>query len=457
MSRLLIGNWCTESIQASLSSAVRRQHGCQGQRLLWCAQPGDALILAFHPDPGFLAYVSALTGAGTEGLPVIVPPVGGGEQAILNRQRFTDDEFIAGLHRLIREREIDRVESFWLTDYVNQLIKRLGLDKVTPGFGFMDQGGDVLVNSKVAFRALAAGTGLPVPEAVVTDNLQEALDFLWGLLDSGRSAIVKQDDSTAGLGNEILTPSADVNPIGALHHVVLKDRAALADHLAKRWSWYTSGQCGRVVFEEYAAGSVPIWGEVAITEESVHVYGYGKVRMNPVCDGVIIPVPSPDSGTEAFRGFLAHLEECAQTMRAMGYRGLTNIDAILTPDGRVLFNEINGRYGGSTHLFAIGEKVVGSDYLTDRCMIERRECGYPAFDVAREELDSHGLAYDQATRTGVIIPVYGIRPDGTGGEACIVGRDLADAERIERALVELFPAERGQQEAMRLADHAVSA
>jgi hypothetical protein len=445
MSKLIIGNWGTESEQSSLPPAVRRQCGCQGQRMIWCMQPGDTLMLPFHPDPQFLAYARALAGMEADSPDVIVPPIGKGENDVLSRERFKDDEFIADLHRIIRERGIDAAEPFWLNDYVNQLIKRLGLDKSTPGFGFMDQGGDVVVNSKVAFRALAAGTGLPIPEGVVTENPEEAVDFLWGLLGSGRSAIAKQDEASGGLGNEILTRTAHVDAIGALHHEILTDRAALADHVAKRWSWYTSGQCRRVVLEEYAAGSVPIWGEAVITEESVRIYGYGRVRMNPICDGVIIPVPPPDSGTAAFCGFLAHLEGCAQTMRAMGYRGVTNVDAILTPDGRVLFNEINGRYGGSTHLFAIGERVVGGDYLSDRCMVERRECGFPAFDVTGHELETSGLAFDPAKRTGVIIPVYGTRPDGTGGEACIVGKDLAEAERIERALVELFPPERGRR------------
>jgi hypothetical protein len=448
MSKLLIGNWGTEAEQASLPRDKRRSCGCQGQRMIWCAQPGDAIILPFRPNPQFLAYATELTGVRAGSLEVIVPPVGEGDDGyLLTRDRFKDDEFVASLRRIVRERGIDQADPFWFNDYVNELIKRLGLDKGTPGFGFMDQGGDVMVNSKVAFRALAAGTGLPIPEGVVTETQEEAVDFLWGLLRSGRSAIAKQDDASAGLGNEVMTPTARVDVIGTLHHVVLTDGAALADHVAKRWPWYTGGRCHRAVFEEYAAGSVPIWGEAAITDESVKIYGYGKVRMNPVCDGVIIPVPPPDSGAEAFRGFLEHLERCAETMRAMGYRGLTNIDAILTPEGRVLFNEINGRYGGSTHLFAIGERIVGGDFLADRCILEQRECRYPAFDITWHELSTSGLAYDPAKRTGVIISVFGTGSDGTGGEACIVGTDLAEAERIERALMELFLPERGHRPA----------
>ena len=322
---------------------------------------------------------------------------------------------------------------------MNRLIRRLGLDKSTPGFGFVEQGGNELLNSKVMFRMVAAGTQLPVPDGIVTDSAEEAIDFLWELLGSGRSAIVKQNGGTAGAGNEIISPAVGVNAIGALHHEVFTDRASLTDHVAKRWSWYTHGLRHRAVFEEYLTDSLPIWGEVAIGDDGVRTYGYGKIRMRPVCDGVIIPPPRPEAETEGFRAFLVHLEALARTLQGMGYRGLANIDAIITPDGRPLFNEFNGRHGGSTHLFSIGERVVGVGYLVDRFLVEQRTCAFPAFDVAHRRLVEHGLAYDPLSRTGVIVPVYGSDLDGRGGEACVVGRSLAEAEEIERALQALFP------------------
>lgn len=436
MSRLLIGNWGNEAEVANIPPDELGHAAAQGQRMIWGAQPGDAVVLPVRPDPKFFDYATALMGVDAESLKVVVPPAGSGG-AVLTRDRFEDEGFVADLDRMARDWGIDRAEPFFLDGYVNRLIKRLGLDKSTPGFGFMDQGGNELLNSKVTFRAVAAGTGVPIPEGIVTDSLAEAVEFLWELLGSRKAAIAKQDSGSGGLGNEVLSSTGDTKSIGALYHEVCADRAALACHVAKRWPWYTSGRRRQAVFEEYVPRATPVWGEVAITEESVRIYGHGKVRMNPVCDGVIIPVPPPYPRTEMFRSFLTHLEALAETMRAMGYRGLANIDAILTTDGRVLFNEFNGRYGGSTHLFAIGERIVGGDFLDDRCLIEQRECAFPAFDVTQRELAKSGLAYDPATRTGVIIPVYGIMPDGTWGEACIVGADLKEAEQIERDLLAL--------------------
>jgi hypothetical protein len=436
MAKLVIGSWGTTREMAALSPAGLRHAGAQGQRMLWCAQPGDVVVLPFRPDAGFLDHVTALLGFDAASLDVVVPRRGG---EVLTRDRVEDEAFVAELLDRVRDRGADRVEAFYFDGPVNWLVRRLGLDKGTTGFGFVDQGGNELLNSKVVFRMLAAGTNLPVPDGIVTESAADAVEFLWDLLRSGRSAIVKQDTGSAGAGNEIITPAGDVDAIGAEHHRVFTERGALADHVANRWSWYTEGDRRPAVLEEYVPDSVPVWGEASITDESVRIYGHGLIRLRPICEGVIIPVPPPDSDSEPFHAFLRYLESLAGTLRSMGYRGLVNIDGILTPDGRTLFNELNGRWGGSTHLFTIGERVVGDRYLDDRCLIERRGCAFPSFERTYRALVDRGLAYDPATRTGVIVTVYGDHADGTGGEALLVGEDRAAAEEIERALLELFP------------------
>ncbi|GLZ38100.1 peptide ligase PGM1-related protein [Actinokineospora sp. NBRC 105648] len=436
MPRLLIGNWSNEPELANMSDGGRRHVGSQGQRMVWSAQPGEVVVLPFEPAPGFLAYATEHLGFRPEDIEVLVPPAGKLPD-VLTRDRLADESFLEVVRHAVAARGVDRVEAFYLDDYVNQLIRRL--DLTADGFAFAEQGGNELLNSKVVFRAVASGIGLPLPAGVVTDSPEDATAFLWHLLSRGRSAIVKQDVHVAGLGNEIITPTADVEALGALHSTVCADRTALEARVGERWSWYTDGLRRRVVIEEYLPDSVSLWGETAITDDGVEILGHGQVRLKPVLDGVVIPVPPAVAGAAAFPGFLADLRALAEAMRAMGYRGLSNIDAMLTADGRVLFNEFNARHGGSTHLFRIGERVVGGDWFADRCLIERRECAFPAFPDALRELRDRGLAYDPGTRTGVLVPVCGTRPDGTGGEACVVGADHAAAEAIERALVEAFP------------------
>ncbi|MEU0658491.1 peptide ligase PGM1-related protein [Streptomyces lavendulocolor] len=438
MTRLVIGNWANETGPADMPPAQRRHVGSQGQRMLWLSRPGDVVVLPLAPDEDFLAYVTGKLGFSASDLTVVVPPEGklGGD--VLTGDRLMDEGFLTGLRGLLRERGIRAAEPYYLDGYVNRFVRALGLAEGTTGFAFMDQGGNELLNGKVAFRAVASGIGLPLPHGMVSGTPETVVDFVWDLLTSGRAAIVKQDVNAGGFGNEIITPDSGVEALGALHRHVFTDRGALADHVAGRWDWYTAGSGGRVVVEHYVDGALPVWGEAVVAEESVDVYGYGRIRMKPVCDGVVIPVPGSSDHAKALPAFLRDLERLAEAMRAMGYRGVTNIDAMLTADGRVLFNEWNGRYGGSSHLFAIGRRVVGGDFLRDRCLIERRETAFPSFGTALRTLEEHGLAYDPETRTGVLIPVYGTGPDGLGGEAAVVGRDAGEAEELERAMVGLF-------------------
>jgi pre ATP-grasp domain-containing protein/pheganomycin biosynthesis PGM1-like protein len=437
MAKLVIGSWGTTREMAGMSPEGLRHAGSQGQRMLWCAEAGDVIVLPIHPDPAFLSYATGLMGFDAASVDVVVPPPGRGGE-VLTRDRVEDAAFLAELRDRVRDRGADSVTTFYFDDPVNWLVRQVGLDKGTAGFGFVDQGGNELLNSKVVFRMLAAGTSLPVPDGIVTETAADAVDFVWELLRSGRSAIVKQDTGSAGAGNEILTPAAGVDAIGAEHHFVFTDRAALAEHVASRWLWYTEQDRRPAVLEEYIPDCDPIWGEAEITDDSVRLLGHGRIRLRPICEGVIIPVP-PEARTEPFHAFLGHLEALATTLQGIGYRGMVNIDAILTPDGRTLFNELNGRWGGSTHLFTIGERIVGGGYLEDRCLVERRGNSFASFSSAQQTLVDNGLAYDPATRTGVIITVYGTRPDGTGGEACIIGENLEAAERMERTLQELFP------------------
>jgi hypothetical protein len=122
----------------------------------------------------------------------------------------------------------------------------------------------------------------------------------------------------------------------------------------------------------------------------------------------------------------------------MGYRGVVSVDAIMTPDQDILINEFNCRVSGSTHAYHIGERIVGGDFLSDRVLVEQRRCSFPPTAAAIEALEASGLAYDRATRAGVLITVEDNSEMGGFGEYCIVAKDTDHAERMELALRDLF-------------------
>lgn len=136
--------------------------------------------------------------------------------------------------------------------------------------------------------------------------------------------------------------------------------------------------------------------------------------------------------------FIAAATRVMEAVRALGYRSYAGLDAIVTPAGRVLFNEVNARVAGSTHLDAVARRAVGDDYLTARVLISRNRVPWPTFPAAEALLAEHGLAFDPAGRTGILLTGDDDAPDGPTGQFLIVGRDHAHAEELERRAVRAF-------------------
>ncbi len=440
MAKLIISNQRTEEMVGDLdilTPEYRAYVGNQAQRMAWSLQRGDIMVLPMMPGPYFLDYVASLLRIDRSDFEVMVPPAGRFGDGVLSRDRLMDDEFVESLLKAMASRELREVLPFHFDSTVVALSKRLGLDEVTPGIAFLDQGGGKLLNSKATFRALAGGTGVAVPPGQVCSTKEQAEEYLWQeLLSQGLPAIVKRDFHVAGFGNEVISPVPGVEPVGALRTVVADDREALMRYLTERWQWLTDASRNPVVVERYFADSLPLCAEFHVTETGVTIAGHGAMRMDPVLNGHIWPAPGAD--LRGFDRFLEEAETLCTPLHAMGYHGVVSVDAIVTPDQDILINEFNCRVSGSTHVYHIGERIVGGDFLADRVLIEQRRCTFPPAAAAVRALEEKGLAYDHATRTGVLITVEDSSATGGFGEYCIVAETAEHADQLELALTDLF-------------------
>ncbi|MFD9790938.1 peptide ligase PGM1-related protein [Streptomyces sp. NPDC059070] len=438
MSTLFIANNRTAQMVGDLDELTaehRRTAGVTAQRMIWYAAEGDVLVVPHVPSEEFLAYVTALTGHDRAQIAVIAPPPGRLGADVLTPDRWRDAAFLEQLRRHADEGGLDGVFPIYYDPSVIELTRSLGLGATTPGFPYIHQGGGQLLNSKATFRAIAAGIGCPVPEGRVAFGRAEAEEFLAELLADGRHAIVKKDFHVAGYGNAILSRSADVTPIGAPEVTVLAGREELADHLDERWEWYSNDDTRPVVIEDYTPDSVPVYAEFRIGAGATELFGHGEMLMGPIFNGLVVPAQSADH--PGFPHFLAEAHRLCETVRAMGYQGPISVDGIVTPDGRILINEFNGRVGGSTHINYVAEQLVGADFLRERVLIQRHQWQVPSFAGAVAALEERGLAFDADTRTGVVITSDDSRAGGTV-EYCLIAEDLAAAEKAERILGELF-------------------
>lgn len=439
MPKLIVSNQRTDEMIGDLGTLppeYRRYVAGQAQRMIWLAEPGDVFVLPVALDEEFLSYVARLKGIDRASWTVVVPPAGRLGEDVLSRDRLEDPGFVARLRAAVHAHDVRTILPFHFDRVSVRLARALGLDTHTPGFPFAAQSGTTLLNSKATFRALAVGHGIPVPYGTVTDDRAEAEEFLWQAIEAGQPVIIKQDFHVGGIGNEIVSPVPGIRPIGATGTELVTDRTALTAHLDRRWAHYSGPHRGRVVLEHYTPESPAIYSELLVTDDGVRLVGHGEMRMKPVINGLIVPAPS--ERLAAFGPFLDDSRRLSETLRRIGYRGSLSVDAIVTPDDRILVNEINGRVVGSAHIHRIGEELVGEDYPRERVLVEKRRVAYPDFRTTLDKLVATGLAYDPARRTGVVVTVHDNGRTGGFGGSCLIAEDETAVRALEEEVDALF-------------------
>lgn len=443
MAKIIIGNQLTEETvegDRALPAEYLTYLAAVTHRLAWCAEADDIIVLPTEPDTEFLSYVWKRLGIEDARPVVVVPPPGRRGSSLLYDDRLHHPEFISKLGKLAAERGADRLYPFYVDAGISGLAEALELKDPLPSHLFLQEGGNELVNSKTFFRTLAAGNGIPVPHGRTVSSAAEAADFARPLLRAGHPVIVKQDVHGGGYGNEVLAPAEGLQGYGA-ERVTVLDEEAVAAHLSDSWARHSHDGRRRVVVEQYVDGCVPVYIELYVADEGVRTVGHGEMRMAPVNNGLVIPPPSAE--LPSYPGFLENARRIGETVRALGYRGPISIDAIVVPSGEILFNEFNGRVGGSTHIHRIGDHLIGPEHWTDRALIARSRCGWDSLAGAVATLETQGLAFDPATRTGVVIAGDSHGTPGPSGQCLIVAPTVPEAREMEARLVVVLGLEEG--------------
>ncbi|MBO1413373.1 peptide ligase PGM1-related protein [Streptomyces sp. FH025] len=439
MTTLCIGNNRTEEMVGDLTGMTpleQRFAGCGAQRMLWWAEDGDILVLPWGPDPEYLAYVTGLTGVRAESLTFVVPPPGTEGTEILTTDRLADPAFRAELRRVLEGRTLDRVLAISPNGAVAELAASLGAEHAMPGHAFAAQGGNALVNSKAAFRAVAAGAGVPIPPGTVAGSPVEVEAAIEGLLAQGHSVMVKVEYQAGGFGNEILSRDEPVTAAGAERVVPLADRAAVAAYVAERWEWLTGGRGQRVVVERFFTDSAPLYAQFFVLDEGVVLSGCGEMLMRPVVVGEITPPVTPDSAARS--ELVDQGARLCEALRVIGYRGTVSADAVLTPKGEIYFHETNGRLTGSSHLHdALFGRLVREEHRGSRYILELAGLKVPSFAQALAAIDRSGLAFDPASGTGVVFSCDFAPADGSV-MYCVIAESPDAARAAEARLLALF-------------------
>ncbi|WP_246510522.1 preATP grasp domain-containing protein [Bradyrhizobium glycinis] len=414
---------------AQLSLAAHSAH-----RSAWFAQPGDVIVSPVVIPADVFASIGATLDFDASTVFLLVPE-GDGQSPVLDDCTLLSEAVVERIKKHIRQNSNWRLYPCYFTEGVARLAAMLGIPQT--GDGFALQRGPDLLNRKSHFRQLATSVALPLPNGSVTTDSNELLRAITSLRSETGRVIVKLDNGAGGVGNVILT-SNESDPLpGARDTRRIPWRSFDPDAL---WSEMTTASCRTLVVESYHLARSLFYLEYEIEEDGSIVYiNSGNIRLRKSTDRTEraliwtgLELPS-NLRNEQWLAAQAHAYRFVALARDLGYRGMINIDAILAKDGRLLFNEANGRWGGGSVLHSIAVRLLGFGYSGCNVILSVRDVRSRSVQTAHDRFRKEGFLFDRTRKEGVI-PLAADEEAGTV-ECLVIARDRPAARHLEHRLL----------------------
>ena len=227
--------------------------------------------------------------------------------------------------------------------------------------------------------------------------LRELARALRVLLPETGRVIIKQDLNSGGAGNTAVTRFGEQSLTGASHVRAVTDDTDLDALATELWPDLAVQRTTRVVVEAYHRAAEVYYSELWVPGPlgSPAFLNFGEMRMEPTFIG--FEIPGQRMSASHLADMTAHSMNLAREAGRRGFVGYMNIDSIVTEDGRVFFNEVNGRMGCCTNIDYLARTLVGEDYLRSRVVLTYNWVEVGDFSAALKTLDEAGVASTMPT------------------------------------------------------------
>lgn len=428
MPNLIIGNVNNENMvgemwrmtyeKKCLSSVV-------ANRLTWLLRDGDMILLPYPPSEAFLQYAFNLTSVDANSVTVIVPANGEWETELLTLDVLSNPKLVEQLRKRIDDPQDWTATPYYFDRAAAWLINQLKIQAHPGLLEYNRQGGAEQLNSKAEFRRIATGHDIPIPEGVVCSSLQELQLSLQELIAITGAVIIKQDLSAGGKGNIVVTSTREKVSAGAIETILIETAQQMTSVAEQLWSQLTGPRNVSLVVEVYHPCADAYYSELEILAGSRRPYllNFGEMRMDPIWVG--FEIPSSKLAPYQLGEFLSLSMKLADIARSRGYIGKISCDAMRTQEGQILFNEVNGRLGGCTHIHVLASYLFGRHYGDNYTLLTRNRVKAGQFQRVLHLLDNEGLLYTSERGQGVVILSEDTHRTGT------IEYMLAASEKIE--------------------------
>lgn len=401
-------------------------------RLLWLARAGDIIILPRVPSARFLKYIQSIINIDFSNITILTPNEIAQHRTSITSDILLSERLLTQIKRALNKRpELHwNILPYYFTTAVGQLGRNLAKELSLDLPSFNTEGGAEPLNQKTIFRKLAAGIKIPFATGEVVDNIPALKKSIAHLLKFTGSVIVKQDKSAGGDGNYVISSTHCSSFKGARKFFSLDNYTLEEISEIIQAELITAGN-ESLTIEVYYDASAVVYSEYFLGgSNSVEYLSHGVMRMQPLWSGFEIPgqIPPKNQAT-----FIHNSTTLALLAKSLGYVGHLNIDAIITPDDKIIFTEVNGRIGGCTHVHTVAQQLLGSNYLNTHQITTYNSIFVESFQSYLNALIKHNINFSESTQKGTLILSSDQHDNGTALELMFIGSDIKETLSIETA------------------------
>lgn len=421
--KLILANTVNELMLATPILSHATPLFASAPRKLWLAEAGDLVVLPYRPSAAFVRYACELRGVDPGS--VHLATTTGAPTALLARDILATDRLLDDLRRFCRARRDVELLCYALDAPTVDLARTLAI--LPMGFAAppaKETAQTVYsLNSKSGFRRVASQLGLAIAEGSACTGADALHASVGALLETHPQVRVKLDRSSNAYG-QVTLAAADGPDVVA--RAIERQLAVCSDQPAD-----FVVECAVDV-----AASPSI--EMTVGEGSVATSYFCLQRYRGGHFSGMVADPS-ELAPKLAATMTAAGAQVGRHLHDRGYRGVFDLDAVVTRHGELYFTETNVRRTAGTFIHELVSRLVGPHYAGDRVWIaDCLAAGALTHFAAGEELvRRNGLAYDAASRRGVIITSDSVERDGIW-RYLIIDEDRVEAEAIEATLIGLL-------------------
>lgn len=272
------------------------------------------------------------------------------------------------------------------------------------------------LDSKSGFRKEIEKIGVKCPEGYICQTIDELRNKIDWFKSNNRPFVLKADQGESGWGL-----------------ILVNNLETTTDSLIHQVSTETIWSDGPYIIEELIYTDTTLGGgspsaEIFVTDSEVKItYLCGQIVVSGEFQGTVVGKDViPDRIGEEIKKSAFIIGKHFQTL---GYRGILDIDYVISKTGEIYAVETNARRTGGTHVYDLAKRLFSEDYI-NHCFISNDHLEYPENIKSTEELLSKvsSYIYSRENQKGIVVTLINAADHILGYVA--IGADIKMATNL---------------------------